>query len=45
MTLWNLLDHGPSRSRALLGPSESMSGGTLGTNTHQQPLSAWQVSR
>jgi hypothetical protein len=45
MVLWNLLDDGPSRKGPLLGPSESMRGGTLGTNTRQQPLSAWQVSR
>jgi hypothetical protein len=32
-------------SRGYQGPSESMCGGTLGTNPHQQPPSAWQVSR
>jgi hypothetical protein len=44
MVLWNLLDGGPSNSGPLLGPSESMQGGTLGTNTRQQLPSAWQVS-
>jgi hypothetical protein len=32
MVLWNLLDGRPSHSRHLLGPFESMRGGTLGTN-------------
>jgi hypothetical protein len=41
----NLLDGGPSRNRPLLGPFESMWGGTLDTNPRQQPPSAWQVSR
>jgi hypothetical protein len=45
MVLWNPLDGGPSRKGPLLGPSESLRGGTLGTNPHQQPPSAWQVSR
>jgi hypothetical protein len=45
MVLWNLPDGGPSHSGPLLGPSESLRGGTLSTNPHQQPLSAWQVSR
>jgi hypothetical protein len=45
MVLWNLPDGGPSYSRPLLGPSESIRGGTPGTNPHQQPPSAWQVSR
>jgi hypothetical protein len=45
MVLWNLLDDGLSHSGPLLGPSESMRGGTLGTNPHQQPPSAWQMSR
>jgi hypothetical protein len=45
MVLWNLLDSGSSRNGPLLGPSESMRGGTSGTNPHQQPPSAWQVSR
>jgi hypothetical protein len=40
MVLWNLLDGGPSHNRLLLGPSESMWGGTPGTNPHQQPPSA-----
>jgi hypothetical protein len=40
MVLWNLLDGGPSHSGPLLEPSESMQGGTLGTNPRQQPLSA-----
>jgi hypothetical protein len=35
---WVILD-------TLIRPSESMQGGTLGTNPRQQPLSAWQVSR
>jgi hypothetical protein len=35
MVLWNLLDGGPSHSGSLLGPSESMRGGTLSTNPHQ----------
>jgi hypothetical protein len=41
MLLWSLLDGGPSHSRLLLGPSESMRGGTPGTNARQQPLSDW----
>jgi hypothetical protein len=41
VVLWNVLDGGPSHSGPLLGPSESMRGGTLGTNPRQQPLSAW----
>jgi hypothetical protein len=45
MVLWNLLDGGPGHSGPLLRPFESMRGDTLGTNTHQQPSSAWQVSR
>jgi hypothetical protein len=45
MVLWNLLDGGLSHSGLLLGPSEFMRGGTLGTNPHQLPPSAWQVSR
>jgi hypothetical protein len=45
MVLWNLLDDGLSHSGPLLGPSESMRGGTPGTNPHQQPPSAWQMSR
>jgi hypothetical protein len=32
MTIWNLLDSGPSHSRPLVGPSKSMQGGTPGTN-------------
>jgi hypothetical protein len=32
MVLRNLLDGGPSHSRPLLRPSESMRGGTSGTN-------------
>jgi hypothetical protein len=28
MALWNLLDGGPSHSAPLLGPSESIQGGT-----------------
>jgi hypothetical protein len=32
MAIWNLLDGGPSRKGALLRPSESLRGGTLGTN-------------
>jgi hypothetical protein len=45
MILWNLLDGGLSRRGPLLEPSEFMRGGTPGTNPHQQPPSAWQVSR
>jgi hypothetical protein len=45
MVFWNLLDGGLSRSEPLLRPSESLRGGTTDTNLHQQPLSAWQVSR
>jgi hypothetical protein len=37
MVFWNLLDGGPSHSGSLLGLSESMRGGTLGTNSCQQP--------
>jgi hypothetical protein len=40
MVLWSLVDGGSSHSGHLLGPSESMRCGTLGTNPHQQPLSA-----
>jgi hypothetical protein len=32
MVFWNLLDGGLSHSRPLLRPSESLQGGTLGTN-------------
>jgi hypothetical protein len=35
MILWNLLDGGSSHSGPLLGPSESVRGGTPGTNTRQ----------
>jgi hypothetical protein len=35
MVLWNLPDGGSSRSGPLLGPSESMRGGTPGTNPRQ----------
>jgi hypothetical protein len=45
MVLCNLLDGGMSCSGPLLGPSESMRSGTSGTNLHQQPPSAWQLSR
>jgi hypothetical protein len=45
MVLRNLLDSGPSRKGPLLGPSESLRGGTPVTNSRQQPPSAWQVSR
>jgi hypothetical protein len=34
MVLWNLLDGGLTCSGPLLGPSESMRGGTPGTNPH-----------
>jgi hypothetical protein len=37
MVFWNLLDGWPSHSGPLLGLSESMQGGTPGTNPHQQP--------
>jgi hypothetical protein len=40
MILCNLLYGGLSHSGPLLGPSESMWSGTLGTNPHQQPPSA-----
>jgi hypothetical protein len=45
MVFWNLLDGGLSHTKPLLGPSESLRGGTPGTHPRQQPLSAWQVSR
>jgi hypothetical protein len=45
MVLWNLQDDRPSHIGPILGLSESMRSGTSGTNPHQQPLSAWQVSR
>jgi hypothetical protein len=45
MVFWNLLDGGLSYNGPLLGPFESTWGDTLGTNTRQQPSSAWQVSR
>jgi hypothetical protein len=32
MVLWNVLDDGLSHTRPLLGPSESMRGGIVGTN-------------
>jgi hypothetical protein len=32
MVFWNLLDGGLSRSRSLFEPSESLQGGTPGTN-------------
>jgi hypothetical protein len=35
MVLWNSLDGGLSHSGSLLGPSKSIRGGTLGTNTRQ----------
>jgi hypothetical protein len=41
MVLMNLIDDGPSCIRPLLGPYESMRGGTLSTNPRQQPQSAW----
>jgi hypothetical protein len=44
MIFWNLLDGGPSHRGPLLGPCEFMRGGTQGTNPHQWPPSAWQVS-
>jgi hypothetical protein len=44
MVLWNLLDGGLSHNGSL-GPSESLRGGTPGTNPRQEPLSAWQVSK
>jgi hypothetical protein len=40
MVFWNLLDGRPSRSGTFLGPSESLRGGTLGTNSYQQSSSA-----
>jgi hypothetical protein len=40
MALWNHLDGGLSHSGPPLGSSESLRGGTPGTNSHQQPLSA-----
>jgi hypothetical protein len=45
MVPWNLLDGELSHSAPLLGPSESMRGGTLCTNPRQQHPSAWQVSK
>jgi hypothetical protein len=45
MVLWNFLNDGLRRSGSFLETSESMRGGTPGTNPRQQPLSAWQVSR
>jgi hypothetical protein len=36
MILWNLRDGRLSHSEPLLGPSECMCGGTLGTNPRQQ---------
>jgi hypothetical protein len=45
MVLCNILDSGPSHSGPLLGPSESMQGGTLGTNLRQQPqvITCWVI--
>jgi hypothetical protein len=40
MVFWNLLNGGPSHSGPLLGPSESVRGGTPDTNPRQQPPSA-----
>jgi hypothetical protein len=37
MILWNILEDGPSHNGPLLGPSESMRGGTPGLNPRQQP--------
>jgi hypothetical protein len=34
MVLWNLWNGGPSHSGTLLGSSEFIWGGTLGTNPH-----------
>jgi hypothetical protein len=45
MVLYNLLDYGLSHNGPHLGPFEYMWSGTLGTNPHQHPPSAWQVSR
>jgi hypothetical protein len=45
MVFCNLLDGGLSHNRLLHEPSESLRGGTLGTNPHQQPPSGWQVGR
>jgi hypothetical protein len=39
------LDGGLSCNGPLLGSFESMRDGTLGTNPHQHPPSAWQMSR
>jgi hypothetical protein len=41
MVLQNLPDGGLSHSELLLGPSESMQGGTPDTNLRQQTSSAW----
>jgi hypothetical protein len=38
LIFWNLLDGGPSHNRPLLGLSESVRGGTLGTNPHPSIL-------
>jgi hypothetical protein len=35
MVQWNLLDGGPSHDGPLLGPFESMRGGSPGTNPHR----------
>jgi hypothetical protein len=40
MVLWNFLNDGSRRSGSFLETSESMRGGTPGTNPRQQPLSA-----
>jgi hypothetical protein len=37
MVFWNLLDGGLSHCGPLLGLSESLRGGTLGTNPRQHP--------
>jgi hypothetical protein len=37
MVLWNLLDDVLSHREPFHGLSESMRGGTLGTNPHQRP--------
>jgi hypothetical protein len=35
MFFYNLLDGGPNHSGPLIGPSESLRGGTSGTHPHQ----------
>jgi hypothetical protein len=45
MVLWNLLKGGPSHNGTLLRPSESIRGGTSGTNSHHESTTSDHSSR